>query len=201
VTISANGKTDSRTFTVEEDPRIQLSSDDRGKRRQAIETLMTMTKDADAARRRAVAMNTALTSLTDSWKQPNAPAVPDPVKKAADDLLARVKKAAAKFEQQGGGRGGAGGSAGPPPAYTPPPVTQKIQRLMFSLDGYSAAPTARQMADLEEAQAQLKTGVVEVNALWDEVPKLNKQLADAGVAYFTVNLTPAPAAGGRGRGN
>ncbi len=200
VTISANGKTDSRTFKVEDDPRVQLSSDDRAKRRKAVETLVTMTKDADAARRRAVAMNTALTSLTDSWKQPNAPAVPDAVKKSAEDLLARVKKAAAKFETAGGGRG-AGGTAGPPPPYTPPPVTQKISRLMSTLDGYSAAPTSRQLADLDDAAAQLKSGVAEVNGLWDEVPKLNKQMIDAGVPYFTVNLNTVPAAGGRGRGN
>jgi photosystem II stability/assembly factor-like uncharacterized protein len=200
VTISANGKSDSRTFTVEEDPRVQFSTEDRTKRRQALDTLTAMTKQADDARKKAVAMNTALTSLTDGWKAPGAPAVPDNVKKAADDLLARAKKTAAMFEQQGGGRG-AGGGAGAPPPYTPPPVTQKIQRLMFSIDGYSAAPTTRQMADLQDAAAQLKTGIAQVDALWDEVPKLNKMMADAGVPYFNVNLTPARPAGGRGRGN
>jgi hypothetical protein len=143
-------------------------------------------------------MNTGLTSLTDGWKQPGAPAIPDNLKKAADDLLARVKKTAAIFEQQGGGRGG---SAGPPPPYTPPPVTQKIQRLMFSIDGYSAAPTARQMTDIEDASAQLKTGIAQVDALWDEVPKLNKMLTEAGVPYFNVNPAPARPTGGRGRGN
>ena len=145
-------------------------------------------------------MNTALTSLADGWKQPGAPAVPDSLKKAVDDLLARVKKTAAIFEQQGGGRG-AGGSAGPPPPYTPPPVTRKIQRLMFSIDGYSAAPTVRQMADIQDASAQLKTGIAQVDALWDEVPKLNKMMTEAGVPYFSVNLTPARPTGGRGRGN
>jgi hypothetical protein len=120
------------------------------------------------------------------------------VKKAADELQARAKKTAAQFETAGGGRGGA---AGPPPPYTPPPVTQKIARLLFTLDGYSAAPTSRQMADMEEAAVQLKSGIAEVNALWEEVPKLNRQMTDAGVPYFTVNLEPAPAGGGRGRGN
>ena len=200
VTIALAGKTDSRTFTVEEDLRVQFAPADRAKRRQAIDTLITLTKQADEGRRKAVAMNTALTGLTDAWKQSNAPSVPDAVKKAVDDLAARVKKTAAKFEQQGGGRG-VGGSAGPPPPYTPPPVTQKLQRLMFTIDGYSAAPTSRQMADIEEATSELKAGLAEVDALWAEVPKLNKALADAGVAYFTLNLNPPPPAGGRGRGN
>jgi photosystem II stability/assembly factor-like uncharacterized protein len=202
VSISANGKTETGTVMVEEDPRVQLSAADRDKRRQAVNTLVTMTKDADATRRRAVAMSLALTSITDSWKGSNAPPVPDNVKKAADDLLARVKKAAAVFESAGGGgRGAGGGSAGPPPAYTPPPVTQKIARLMGTIDGYSSAPTSRQMADLVEAQQQLKSGTAEVDKLWDEVPKLNQMMKDAGVGYFTVNVNtvPAPAAfGGRG---
>jgi hypothetical protein len=122
------------------------------------------------------------------------------VKKSAEDLLARVKKVAARFETPGGGRG-AGGSAGPPPPYTPPPVTTKLARLLNTIDNYSAAPTARQAAEIDEAAAQLKTGTADVNALWDEVPKLNKQMTDAGVPYFTVNLNSAPAGGRGGRGN
>jgi len=72
---------------------------------------------------------------------------------------------------------------------------------MNAIDGYSAAPTSRQMAEIDEAAAQLKSGTADVNALWDEVPKLNKQLIDAGVPYFTVNLNAAPAGGRGGRGN
>jgi hypothetical protein len=179
-----------------------MSTEDRAKRKKAIDTLVTMTKDADAARRKAVGMNTALTSLTDSWKQPNSPSVPDPVKKAADDLLARVKAAAATFENAGGGgRGGGGGGAGPPLTYTPPPVTQKITRLMGSIDSYSEAPTTRQLADIEDASAQLQKGVAEVNKLWDEVPKLNKLMTDNGVLYFNVTPSTAPPAPGRGGGN
>jgi hypothetical protein len=51
---------------------------------------------------------------------------------------------------------------------------------------------------LAEATTQLQTGVAEVNGLWDEVPKLNKLMLDAGVPYFAV--TPGPAAQGGGRG-
>ena len=207
ITISAAGKTDSHVFKVEEDPRVEFSAADRAARRKAVDTLISLTKDADAGRRKAVAMTTALTSLTDSWKLPNAPTVPDAVKKAADELLAKAKKVSGTFEAAGGGRGGrggaGGGSAGPPPAYTPPPVTQKITRLMFTIDGYSAAPTKRQSAEIEECSAQVKKGLDEVNALWDEVPKFNKQMADAGVQYFQVNLNAVPAApafGGRGGG-
>jgi photosystem II stability/assembly factor-like uncharacterized protein len=192
VTIAADGKTDSRNVTVEEDPRVQLSDEDRAKRRRALTSLATMTRDADAARRRIVGINTALNTLIESWKLPNAPSVPDGVKKSAEDLMAKVKPALATFENPpGGGRGGGG-------PYVPPPVTQKIARLTNALDNYSAAPTTRQMADLADASAQLQAGVTEVNRLWDEVPKLNKQMQDAGIPYFTVTLGPAAQGGGRG---
>ena len=197
VSISAAGKTDSKTFTIEEDPRVQVSDDDRAKRRRALTTLSGMTRDADAARRRIVGMNTALTSLTESWKLPNAPAVPDSVKKAAADLMEKVKPALATFEAAGGG-GRGGGGAGPGGPFVPPPVTQKIARLMTSIDGYSAAPTARQMSDLNDAAAELRAGIAEVNRLWEEVPKLNKVMQDAGVPYFAVTLAGPAAAGGRG---
>ncbi len=198
VTIAAAGKTDSRTFTIEEDPRVQFSDDDRAKRRKTLTTLSGMTRDADAARRKIVGINTALTNLTENWKQPNAPVVPDSIKKAAEDLMAKVKPALATFENPAGGGRGGGGGAPPGGPFVPPPVTQKIGRLMQSIDGYSAAPTSRQMSDLAEASAQLQTGIAEVNRLWDEVPKLNKTMQDAGVPYFAVTLGGPAAGGGRG---
>jgi hypothetical protein len=143
-----------------------------------------------------VGINTALTNLTESWKLPNAPAVPDSVKKAAADLMEKVKPALATFESPaGGGRGGGAGPGGP---FVPPPVTQKIARLMQAIDGYTAAPTSRQMSDLAEATAQLQAGLVQVNFLWDEVPKFNKTMQDAGVPYFVVTLAGPATGGGRG---
>jgi hypothetical protein len=191
VTITAGGKTDTRTVIVEEDPRIELSAEDRAKRRQALTSLASLAKEADETRRKGVAMRTALTSLTESWRQPASPPVPDAIRKAADEFLGKVRTTAGTFEQAGGGRG-AGGGAGPPLTYTPPTVVQKITRLMAAIDGYSAAPTARQLADIEQAAAQLRAGSTEVAMLWDEVPKLNKLMLEAGVPYFKLDVA-APA--------
>ncbi|MGA3239557.1 MAG: hypothetical protein ABSG03_25045 [Bryobacteraceae bacterium] len=202
VTIAMGDKKDSRTMVVEEDPRVVFSAEDRAKRRQAVDTLVAMTKQTAEPSRRANAMTTALTSLTASWALPNAPQIPDSVKKAVDDLNARVKVAAAVFVAAGGRGGRGGGGAGAAPAFVPPPVTQKIQRLMGQIDGYTEAPTARQLADLQAAQAELQKGIAEIDKLWDELPKLNKMMADAGMQYFKVNLdVPMPAAPGRGGGN
>jgi len=198
VTIAQSGKTDSKTVTVQEDPRINISAGDRAKRRQAITRLVSMTKEADQGRRKIVAIQTALTTLTDGWKRPGAPAIPDPIKKAADDLLARAKAAAGKFEAERQ-QPAQLGAAGAPLTYTPPPVTQKIMRLASSIDGYMAAPTSRQMSDMEDAAAQLKEGLAAVESVAGEVPKLNKMMAEAGIPYFTIDTTNVPPpTGGRG---
>ena len=123
-------------------------------------------------------------TLTDSWKQPNAPAIPEAVRKSAEDLLARSKTVGDRFVAPAGGRGG--GGAGAPPAYAPPAVTLKIGRLLGALDNYTGAPTARQLAEAQDAAAQLQKDVAELNKLAEEVPKLNKMMSDAGVAYFNL---------------
>ena len=184
VTIALAGKTDSKTVEVEQDPRIQVPETDRDKRRQTIDTLVTLTREADAARKRAVAIHTALTNLTESWKQPYAPKIPDAIKKSADELLARSKTVADRFEAPAGGRGGGGGGAGAPPPYKPPPVTQKIGRLLGALDNYTGAPTSFQLSEALDAAAQLKKDVAELDKLAAEVPRLNKMMSDAGIPYF-----------------
>ena len=203
VAVTVAGKTETKTVTVEDDPRLSVSPDDRAKRRTAITKLFTMTRQADEGRRKIVALNTAVTNLTDSWKRPAAPAVPEAVKKAADETLVKIKAVLSTFEAAAGGGRGGGGSAGAPPPYTPPPVNQKLTRLMGSIEGYSGPPTSRQLADLEECAAQLQKGLEEVNKLDGEVPKLNKLMQDAGVPYVTIDINSVPAAqgGGRGGGN
>jgi hypothetical protein len=202
VTVTSAGKSDTATVTVEEDPRVQLSPEDRAKRRKAIDTLISLIRAADEPTRKAVGLTTALTSLTASWTGPNAVPVPDAAKKAVEDMLAKVNTAAAAFQAPAGagGRGGGGGGAGARGVFTPPPVTQKLTRLMGLIGNFSGPPTSRQLADIEEASAELEKGKAAIDRLWDEVPKLNKVLTDAGVAYFKVTLPATVPAPGRGRG-
>ena len=70
---------------------------------------------------------------------------------------------------------------------------QKIGRLMGSIDSYSALPTTRQFGDIELAATELQEGLAAVKKLTDEdLPRLNKMLADAGVPYVSADSGPAP---------
>ncbi len=174
---------------------MNVSPEVLAQRRQAITKLYGMVREADTGRRKIVALRTSLTTLTDSWKRPGAPQVPDAVKKQADGMLASAKEVAGTFEVD---RQGGLGDAGPPLKWTPSPVNQKIGRLMNTIDSYSGPPTARQLADIDVVSTELKEGLAAVNKLTDEdLPRLNKAMADAGVPYVTVD-TGAPQ-GGQGR--
>jgi hypothetical protein len=188
IAVAVGGKTDTKTVVVEEDPRVTMSPQERTQRREALTKLYAMAKEADDCRRKIAALQTSLTGLTDGWKRPGAPQVPDNVKKAAEDLLAKVKEVIGTFEVE---RTGQLGGAGPPLKYTPPPVNQKITRLMGSIDSYSSAPTAKQIEDMIASRAELDQGLTAVKKLTDEdLPKLNKLMTDAGVPYITVETAP-----------
>ncbi|HWZ30137.1 MAG TPA: hypothetical protein VNX18_02330 [Bryobacteraceae bacterium] len=200
MTIALAGKSDQKTVAIEDDPRVTMSDADRFKRRAALTKLVTLTRDADGGRKKIVAMNIALTNLTQSWSRPGAGPVPDAVKKATDDMLAKIKAVIGLFDMER--QQGQLGAAGPPPRYIPPPISQKIGRLMGAIDGYSATPTVRQLADIQQVEGELAPAIAQVNQLFDEMPRLNKMLADAGVPYFTVDVNNVPPPQqGRGGGN
>jgi hypothetical protein len=195
VTLTMAGKSEKVTVMVEEDPRVEFAAADRRKRREAIVKLTAMVKESDQARRKVTAMNTALSSLVDSWNQPTAPTIPQAIKDAAKALQDKLKPAVATFV--GGAGGGRGGGAGPALQYTPPTVNAKIQRLMTTIDNFSSAPTATQLADMEKCGAQLKAGLPDIDKLMEEVLAFNKKMQDAGVPYFKVdvNAVGAPTGG------
>jgi hypothetical protein len=57
---------------------------------------------------------------------------------------------------------------------------------MGAIDGYAAPPTERQFIDIDQASAELGPALASVNKLANEdVPRLNKMMADAGVPYVS----------------
>jgi hypothetical protein len=200
ITLALAGKTETKTVSVSDDPRIPFSDSDRAKRKAAVDRLSAMGKSFDTSRRKIVAMQTTVQALIDSWKRPAAPSIPDTVKKYADDLLARIKRVATPtFEAEPDPGPRLLGFAGAPLGYTPPPVNQQITRLAGSISGYPAAPNAKQLTDLDQIDAELKAGMAEIDKLDGEIPKLNKMMTEAGVPYITIDpASVPPPAGGRG---
>ena len=75
---------------------------------------------------------------------------------------------------------------------------KRVEELEKKLGG---PPTAKQLADIDDCAKQLDPAMALVNKVFDDMPALNKTLASAGVAYFTVDTNSVPAATfGRGGG-
>jgi photosystem II stability/assembly factor-like uncharacterized protein len=200
VTLTASGKNETATVVVQDDPRRTLSDAEIARRRTAITRLTALAKQADETRRKVIAMNTSLTNLQDAWKRPGVPAVPDAARKLVEDMQAKLKAILPSFEAAPvqPAQLGAAGSRGP---YVPPPVNQKITRVLFGVDGFSGPPTAKQLAEVDEAAQQLQEASATVDTLYADFGKLNKALADAGAPYMGIDLNAVPApTGGRGGG-
>jgi photosystem II stability/assembly factor-like uncharacterized protein len=184
-----------KKVVVEEDPRINISAEDRAARRQAITQLGQMATQAVTTRRALTGLRTSLNSEIEGWKRPGVPKPSESIQKAATDLLKKVEDTCKKFgtPQQCGERTGPLGSAGPALTFQEPAVTQRITQLLGSLEGYTAAPSATQLDQIKIVQGILSTANAAArDIVQKDVAALNKMMNDAGVPHIT-----APGLGGR----
>jgi hypothetical protein len=87
------------------------------------------------------------------------------------------------------------GNAGPPLIDRPSPLPMRINRLMFGLDGYSAAPTATDLEQIKVLSGLMTTAGEQVRRLVSEdLANLNKTMRDAGIPY--INADTGEAGGG-----
>jgi photosystem II stability/assembly factor-like uncharacterized protein len=179
----ASGKLEQSTkVVVEEDPRIEISAEDRAARRQALDQLARMATSGAAARRSITGLRTAL-------KDYKKTKLPENIQKAADDLLKKVDATCLKLgtPTQCGQPFPGLGWAGPPVVYTPPPVTQRITQLLGGIENYAAAPTAWQIDQIKVLQGLLKDATAEAQMITKtDLEALNKMMRDANVPYVAV---------------
>jgi photosystem II stability/assembly factor-like uncharacterized protein len=197
VKIKAVEKEASRKVTVEEDPRISMSSADRAARRSALDDLYLMAKTAAADRKKILALQGALKSAQAQWKkeaeQKNGVKVPGNIQTQTEDLLKRVNDVAEKYHRERQGLG----NAGPPIEWLPAPLPSQVQGLMEDIDGFAAAPGQQQSEKIVELKPQVHQGSVQVNKLLEEdLPALNKKMNEAGVPHIVPNLEAGDAADG-----
>jgi photosystem II stability/assembly factor-like uncharacterized protein len=188
VKVSLGDNSQTQTVKVEEDPRIEMTAAARTARHDAIMRLNDLYKTADHGQKMIVGLKKSLDEALAAWKKPDAPKIPDAIRKQAEDLSKKVDDLRGKFVSERGF--GAGG----PLHYTPPPLPQQIGRLMFQLDGYSGAPTATENEQIADVSKQLTEATAALDKLVKtDLARLNKALNDAGVPHITAVPTAPPA--------
>ena len=182
----AVGKNEQTTkVVVAEDPRIEMSPEDRAARRQALSQLAQMATSGAAARRSITGLRTAL-------KDYKKTKLPENIQKAADDLLKKVDDACAKLGTpvQCGQPAPGLGWAGPPVVYMPPPVTQRVTQLLGGIENYAAAPTAWQLDQVKVLQGLLADATAAAQAVTKtDLEALNKMMREANVPYIAVPVS------------
>lgn len=189
VKIALGDNSQTQTVQLQQDPRIQITDADRASRHDAIMQLYALYKTGNEGQRLITGFKKSLDDALASWKNPDAPKIPDDIRKQAEALQKRVNDLSGKFVVAGG-FGGAGG----PLHYTPPPLPQRVGRLMSQLDSYSAAPTQPEKDEMTAVSQLLGQAMDSLHALINtDLANLNKALNDAGVPHVTAEpLEEAP---------
>jgi len=185
IKIRAGSKEATQEVVVDDDPRIQLSGEDRAARRAAIDQLYTMEKTAVKDRKTIQGLKDALNAARGQWKadatKADLPKVPEEIQKMADELQKKVDKIAEKYIRVREGLG----NAGPPFEWKPDPLPDQVQSLLQDLDGVSAAPGGQQKEKLAELTPLVSDASAQVKKLADEeLPALNKKMNEAGIPHI-----------------
>ena len=189
VRIKAGSKEATQEIVVEEDPRIQISAEDRAARHAAIDQLYTMAKNTDKDRKTIEGIKDALNAARGQWKadanKPDAKKIPEDIQKSADGLQKNIDNVAEKYVRERLGLG----NAGPPLVWKPDPLPEQVQSLLGDLDGFGAAPGPQQKEKLAELAPLLSDASAQVKKVEEELASLNKKMNDAGIPHIVPKLT------------
>lgn len=194
VEVAIGAAKQSTKITVEDDPRITwFSQADRAKRRAAIDELVTMTKQADALRKRFTGADSSLTALENSWKRPDAPKVPDNVKQMAEALKKSMGDLRPMFVNRGfGGEQQLSPEerkeqlSRPEPDFVLPALTNRVSQLINQLESYSAAPSPAQVEQIGVVKTAIASAGRSLDQLREQVVKFNEAMSAAKVPYVPV---------------
>lgn len=188
VKVALGDNSQTQSVKVEEDPRIQISAADRAARHEMQMQLYDLYKRADEGEKTIGGLKKSLTDTLAAWKKPGAPKIPENIRKQAEALSKKVNELSGKFVTERG-FGGAGG----PLHYTPPPLPQRVGRLMFQIEGYTAAPTQGEKDEMGGISQELSTALDSVHTIVNtDLANLNNALRDANVPYITIGPPEAP---------
>ena len=193
VKVTLGQKVASKPVTVEEDPRVQISPDDRAARYAAILRASELSGRATKATQALTGLQANLSAALEAWKQPGAPKVPDDAKRAAADLLKKVDVLSPPARPDNMGLE----PSSPPFVWRAPGLAQRVSTLSRSLEGYTAAPSPQQIRDIEAlTKAILDLEVSSQKLIVTDLADLNHRLTQAGLQPIS---TTAPRTGRRMR--
>jgi hypothetical protein len=178
VEISSGSQKVSLPLHVEDDPAVTLSAQDRERRQQAILHAYALYKTGFAADERFKQVKASLTTFTTSLKGKDAPTIPKNLQAQIDEFSKKLDTLAPLFV------------ANPDPMnvplkYVPPPVTDRIARVLFIMESYTAAPRPQDTQQLEALIPIQSDALQKLEDLIDkDLAILNRAFHDANVPYI-----------------
>jgi hypothetical protein len=190
--ITIGGKTVTKKFVMEEDPRVTwFSAGDRAKRRASLNELVVMTKQAADMRKKFTDADAALKALEAAWKKPDAPKIPENVKSEAaalkkqlDDL--RPMFAARNFNEAVSPEELKEELARPEPEFRLQPLMQRVTGLIQALESYSAAPSQSQLQQIALVKTAIAGAGQSMGKLSGQVVRFNDAMNAAKVPVIPV---------------
>ncbi|MBV9217161.1 MAG: hypothetical protein JO053_13410 [Acidobacteria bacterium] len=193
VKIKLGEKELSKTIRVMDDPRINMSQADRDKKREAQTRLQPIVLQAQQAQAQITGLRTNLTNAIESWKAPNAPRIPDNVRKAATDLLAKINKIYDANWSPGNN------AAQPALVELRPSIATRVAQVAGAIESASAAPTDYELSQIDVYAKIVPPAAEEVRKLVsDDLAALNAMMLEAKIPYIQPPTLGGPG-GGRGR--
>ena len=191
IKITANGHEASQKVSVQEDPQVQISPEDRAARRAAIDQVYALAKTAAKDRKRIAALKVSVHAVLETWnsdaRKPGAPKIPLDIQKSADELEKKVDALAEKFLRERQGLG----NAGPPLEWKPAPLPQQAQDLLENLDEFLAAPSGQDQEKLAELAPLVADASAQVKKLiGEDLPAFNKKMNEAGIPHIPPPAEP-----------
>ena len=186
VKISYGQKEMSKPITVNDDPRVQLTPEQRAARRDALTKLRQLATVATLNSTAIAGLRTAVNNALETWKRPGAnPQVPENIRKAAEDLLKRIDEAYPNWGTPPGDTDPAS-QAGPPLIERGPSLPQRVNQLAQQIDGYSAPVNQYQLDLIPVLQQKVTEAAATIPKLRADFDALNKLMNEASIPHLTI---------------
>ena len=175
VTVAVGEHKASQTVAVAEDPRLQVTPEDRTAWYEASRQAGALWARTDAANKRIASLKKQLGDLKGALTK-DARASQE-LKDAVQELIDRIEPLGKRLD-----RDRPLGFVGAPLEADPIPLLYRTRRLYLALGAMTARPTPQHVALLPRLAAEVDAAVGEVNTILEtDVPVLNRRIFDSGI--------------------